>query len=217
VLPEGKVPESTTHQASVLRLFLLLEAWIPRSGRNARVASNLAVKWLRERPGIGIDPDVCLFEPPPPEQHLRSVRLWQPGHLPPRLAFEVVSETYAYKDYATIQDRYAATGVRELVVFDPLLAGPASLGGPVLLQVWRRTGAGVLERVHFGDEAAYSEELSAWLHPSTGDLAISDDRAGQLVWQTGEERERAEKERAVEARLAAEERVRELEDRLSKG
>jgi len=224
VLPEGPVPESTTHDAAVTRLVLLLEAWASHSRPSARIARNLAVRWLKDAPTLGIDPDVSVIEPAPPEAHLRSLRTWEPGHVPPELAFEVVSESHPYKDYATIQDRYAALGVHELVVFDPLLAGPAALGGPVRLQIWRRNDAGVLERVHFGDGAAFSEQLGAWLHPTSSTLEIADDREGRIRWQTGEERERTEKERERTekereraARLAAERRVAELEKRLSKG
>jgi len=214
--PEGSVPESTTHDEAVDHLVRVLRTWVSRTGRNARVVRNLAIRWLQQAPKTGIDPDVCILEPAPPETHLRSLRVWEPGHVVPRLAFEVVSESHPYKDYAKIQDRYAALGVKELVVFDPVLAGPAALGGPVLLQIWRLDAAGVLERIHFGDEPAYSEQLGAWLLPSATILDISDDREGSAVWSTSEERERAEKERERAARLAAEARVRELEEKLAK-
>jgi len=208
VCPEGPVAESTTHYGAVSRLGLLLDEWAKAKAQNVRIARNLAIRWLRDRPTIGIDPDVCVLDPAPPESHLRSLRTWEPGHVAPRLAFEVVSESHPNKDYATIQDRYAALGVPELVVFDPLLAGPAALGGPVLLQVWRRSDAGVLERVYFGDGPAFCEQLRAWLHPSNVTLEISDNPEGRMLWQTGEERERA-------ARITAEERVAELEQKLA--
>jgi hypothetical protein len=102
-------------------------------------------------------------------------------------------------------DRYALVGTRELVVFDPFLAGPSALGGPVLLQLWRRDRVGMLERVHAGDTPAPSEVLGAWLIPTTTTLEIADDRDGARRWMTWEElaaakeaetaRERAEKER----------------------
>ena len=228
VLPEGPVPESTTHDAAVQRLKLLLDAWVARTGRPARIARNLAIRWAKVAPSIGIDPDVCVLEPAPPEEHLRSLRTWQPGHVVPRLCFEIVSEIHPYKDYAGIQDRYAAMGALELIVFDPLLAGPEKLGGPVLLQVWRRDASGVLERVHFGGSPAYSAELGAWVHRQGTLLDIADDREGLARWQTGEEheraerereraekeRERAEKELGRDALARAERRIRELEERL---
>lgn len=215
ICPEGPVPESTTHYGAASRLGLLLDEWARVKRQDARIARNLALRWVRDNPKIGIDPDVCVLDPAPAETHLRSLRTWEPGHVAPLLAFEVVSENHPNKDYATIQDRYAALGIRELAVFDPLLAGPRALGGPVLLQIWRRSDAGVLERVYFGEGPAFSEQLQAWLHPTRTNLEIADDREGRMLWQTGEERERAEKERERAARIAAEERVMELERKLA--
>jgi hypothetical protein len=118
----------------------------------------------------------------------------------PRLCFEVVSENHPYKDYAEVPERYAAMGTRELVVFDPLLAGPVALGGPVPLQLWRRTDASTFERVYFGEGPAFSEELGAWLKPDGLRLRFSDEREGTRPWPTALER--------------AEQRIRELEEKL---
>jgi len=192
VLPEGNVPESVPHNTAARHLELLLEAWAERSPHDLAVGRNLAIRWLEERPQVGIDPDVCLLAPPSPDfERLGSLCLWKPGHEPPPLCFEVVSSTHPNKDYTAIQDRYAAMGAFEVVVFDPQLIGPRSLGGPVALQVWRCDSVGLLERVHFGAGPAYSEVLDAWLVPEGGLLAISEDRTGSRRWLTGAERERA--------------------------
>ena len=224
-IPEGPVPESTAHDAAVLRLFLLLSAWANmRSG--VRVARNLALRWLEEHPRTGIDPDVCVLHPTPEDfDSLRSLRLWEPGRVPPIFCGEIVSASHPYKDYAEIHERYAALGAFELFVFDPLLLGPHALGGPVTFQLWRRDAIGALERVHFGNEPVYSHALDAWLSVAERELIISDDRAARHRWQTGEERERTEKERERaekereraekeqerRARMALEQRVAELE------
>jgi len=167
-----------------------------------------------------------VLEPPPPgAERLSSLCLWKPGHRAPSLSVEVVSASHPYKDYVAIQDRYAALGTRELCVFDPLLAGPATLGGPVPLQLWRRDALGALVLVHFGADPVFSEVLEAWLVPADARLEVADDRAGKQRWRTGEEteraekehersekeRERAEKERERAARLDLERRVAELE------
>jgi len=212
VLPEGTVPESIMHDQAAQHIKLVLEAWAKRCPRRVRVARNLAVRWLEDRPKIGIDPDVCLLEPPPEEgEELKALCLWKPGHFAPPICFEVVNQNHPHKDYTNVQDRYAAMGCRELFVFDPLLAGPASLGGPVPLQTWQRDATGVFERVHFGDEPAYSFVLDAWVLPRGRLLEIADDRAGDSLWLEGQERERAEKERERAARMALEQRVAELE------
>jgi Uma2 family endonuclease len=190
------VPQSILHGDAVVHLRQVLTTWAERSGQPLRIVHDLAVRWLKEYPRTGIDPDVCVLSPPPPgADDLESLRLWQEGHHAPPLCFEIVSANHPHKDYVDIQDRYADMGTHEFVVFDPMLAGPKALGGPVLLQVWRRDATGVLERAHFGNEPAFCEFLGAWLQPQGRLLQISDDRAGQRIWLSGEERERAEKER----------------------
>jgi len=215
-LPEGTVPESAVHDAACKHLVLLLDAWVRRCGVDAMVVRNLAVRWLEEQPKVGIDPDVCLLCPPPPERELvDSVRLWLDGHEPPPVCFEVVSKNHPYKDYVDVHERYAAMGTRELFVFDPLLAGPRTLGGPVSLQVWRRDPTGVLERVYFGAGPAYSEALGVWVFAREQKLALAFDREGEQPLHTLEHQERAEKERERAARIELEARVAELERKLS--
>lgn len=206
VLPEGTVPESIPHDSAAQHLKLLLEVWATRGSRPRRVARNLAIRWLESAPRVGIDPDVCVLDPPPPGvEELSSLCLWKPGHAPPSICFEVVSRNHPHKDYAELQDRYAFTKTKELVVFDPHLAGPSSLGGPSLIQLWRRDPFGMLERVYAGDQPVPSEVLGAWLLPSQRVLEVADDREGAQRWLTWEEKlqvaraaeehERAEKER----------------------
>jgi Uma2 family endonuclease len=205
------VPESTAHDAAVLRIFLLLAAWARARG-DVRVARNLALRWLEQYPKTGIDPDVCVLSPAPEDfDALSSLRLWEPGRVPPVFCVEVVSASHPYKDYAEIHERYAALGAFELLVFDPWLYGPKSLGGPVALQLWRRDAIGALDRIHFGNEPVHSRVLEAWLSVEGHQLVISDDRAATRRWLTGEESERAEKERERAAREEMERRVRELE------
>jgi hypothetical protein len=203
-LSEEKMPESTLHDEAVELLKAILAFWA-RGRENVRIARNLAVRWDEEEPRIGLDPDVGVFSPaPPPEPNLRSVRTWLPGHFAPMLAIEVVSDTHPRKDYVTAPDKYAASGTGELVIFDPLLAGPSSHGGPYLLQLWRHDDTGRFVRVHAGEGPAYSETLGAFVAPfrDAGKLRIADDAGGARLWPTGEEAERAAKEEAL-ARVAA--------------
>jgi hypothetical protein len=222
VLPEGTVPESIPHDRLAEHLKLLLVAWAARCDRPLFVARNLAIRWLEDSPQVGIDPDVCVLDPPPPGvERLGSLKLWEPDHHPPSLCIEVVSRNHPHKDYTAIQDRYAAIGCRELVVCDPLLIGPRTLGGPVPLQLWRNDPIGVFERVHFGAGPIFSEVLDAWFLHEGDRIHIADDREGRQPWMTDEqreraekERERAEKERERAARLDVERRLAELEARL---
>ena len=187
-LSEESMPESTVHDEAVDFLKLLLLAWAARVG-NARVARNLAVRWDASHPKNGVDPDVCVLSPPPPgSPDLTSLLTWQAGHAPPLLAIEVVSENNPRKDYVVAPDKYAASGTRELWIFDPLLAGPASQGGPHRLQVWSRT-EGELVRVYAGPGPVWSPALGACLVPIEGGrkLRIAEDLEGTKVWMTAEE------------------------------
>jgi len=218
VLSEEPVPESTPHDHTVELIRDLLEHWIARTGRDAQVARNLAVRWDRENYRFGVDPDVCLIEPRTREgDELESLLTWEPGHSAPRLAFEVVS-SHAIKDYSKAPEKYAAAGVAELVVFDARLRGPRSFGGPFRLQVWRRATDGEFRRVHAGEGPFFLETLNAWTFAVDEGrrLRIADDREGTRWWHTAEEAERAHKDAALTEQEALRARIAELEAELRK-
>lgn len=195
VLEEESVPESALHDEIILLLIELLKAWAHRSARDVRVGRNLALRWNKALPRIGVDPDVYVVEPAPPEgDDTTSLCTWKPGHVAPRVAVEVVSESTAEKDYAEGPEKYAASGTEELWVFDPLRAGPSLRGGPFVLQVWRRDASGRFQRVHAGAAPARSEALGAWLVVTDGGrrLRLADDAEGQKLWRTDAEEARAE-------------------------
>lgn len=197
------MPESVLHDQVVELLKALLAAWAARAG-SAFVVRNLAVRWDEAQPQIGVDPDVCVLSPAPPDaSELRSVRTWVNGHAPPILAIEVVSETNPHKDYTLGPDKYAASGTGELWIFDPLLVGPAAHGGPFRLQIWHRRPDGDFVRVYAGDGPARSPALDAYLVPTDEGrkLRIAVDEGASQFWLTAEEAERAAKDAAL-ARVA---------------
>ena len=211
-LEEEDVPESALHELIIGLLLDVLRTWIGASSRDAMAGSNLAMRFDKKHPSRGVDPDVYLVEPAPPEgERLTSLRLWERAHHPPRVAVEVVSEHTAAKDY-DLDDgpaRYAACGARELWVFDPLRLGPRDGGGPWVLQVWRRTPKGAFRRVYQGDGPAFSRELAAWIVVTDAGsrLRIADDAAGARLWPTAREQERAAREQERAAREQAEAEV----------
>jgi hypothetical protein len=203
------VPESTAHDAALDRICSLLRAWAARTANGGRVSRNLAVRWLPDYPRTGIDPDVALLLPGPSDfDELTSYRVWEAGRPPPALAVEVVSSGHPYKDYSWVHEGYAAMGALELLVFDPQLFGPKSLGGPVPLQLWRRDVTGAFERVHFGDTAVYSQVVDAWFLVEGRQLVIADDRAGTHRWPTLEEAAAAGAQAEAERSRADAERSR---------
>jgi hypothetical protein len=150
---------------------------------------------------------VALIEPAPPDTaKLRSLRTWEPGHVPPRVAIEVASDNNPEKDYLDGPAKYARLGTRELVVFDPEQRGPA--GFDDVLQVWRRDDTGAsMTRVYAGAGPAYSEELGAWLVAAAEQrLRIADDPEGRALWLTKaeeKEKEAEEKDQALHRQAEA--------------
>lgn len=215
-LSEETMPESFLHDEVVSFLRALLTAWAARSGRGL-VTRNIAVRWDQARPQVGVDPDLAVLDPPPPEgRDVRSVRLWEPGHVAPRLAIEVVSETNPRKDYLIAPDKYAASGTRELWIFDPLLAGPPIQGGPHRLQLWQRDDAGAFTRTYAGEGPVFSDAVHAHLvvvdEGRKLRIAGAPDLTG--LWLTAEEQERAAKEEERAAK--EEERAAREEERAAK-
>jgi hypothetical protein len=175
------------------------------------------VRWQEETPAIGVDPDVCVLAPPPPEgDELTSLRLWRPGHVPQVLAVEVVSASRADKDYAQSPDKYAANGTGELWIFDPKLAGPKAKGGPFRIQVWRRDDEGDFCRVYSGEGPAWSEAVQGFLHAVDGGraLALCDDEQGTRFWLSAEEAEGATEETERAAKEEAQRRAERLAEKL---
>ncbi len=207
------MPENTLHDQSLALLAQILSWWAASQGLDALVARNLACRWDRSDARIGIDPDLLLTLPHPPlsegRKSLKQLRLWEPGHHPPRVTIEVVSESTADKDYDEAPWAHAKAGTRELWVFDPELHGPTRGGGPFLLQVWQQQPGGTLKRTHAGNGPAWSEEMQAWLVLTDGAtrLRLSDDRWGQLLWPT--EAEAKAREVEAKAREARDARARE--------
>jgi Uma2 family endonuclease len=222
VLEDATVPESGPQDNATRAMDSTWQAWRSRTRRVVRIHRNLAVRWNPRNPRIGVDPDLCLLEPPPatPDEALSSLRTWEPGNAAPRVAFEVVSENNADKDYRDGPRKYAAAGVGELWVFDPQRLGPDDDEGPWVLQVWRRDDDNVFRRVYAGDGPAWSEFFGAWLVVSSNGmlLRMSDDAEGTKLWPTeGEdaEQQRAEKEYERAAKERALARVAEVEALLA--
>ncbi len=182
------VPETPLHDLIIELMMSVLRHRYRQ--QDVLVARNLGCRWDPEDARVGVDPDIVVVEPKPPEgEALSTLRVWMPGHNPPRLAIEVVSEHNADKDYNEGPARLARLGAEELWIFDPELRGPTTTGGPFPLQIWSRkvSGDGVdMERVHAGTGPAYSSVLGAWAVTANDGqrLRIADDEEGGSLWRT---------------------------------
>lgn len=194
-------PQSEGHDLAVDLLKEILRYWAKTSG--ARVCRDLATRWVKENYRIGVDPDlsVLLPNPPVPEGELHSNLLWKPDSAPPLVAVEVVSRSNPVKDYSIAPDKYAASGTKELWIFDPGMVGPKGHGGPFRLQIYRRDDENRFARIYSGEGPARAPALDAWLVVTNEGrkLRIAKDEAATDFWLTETEAVRSE----AEARIAA--------------
>src|SRR5688572_22908370 len=77
---DDPVPVSNTHYVRAERTLNLLRGWAIRTGRDVQVVFDLAHRWDEDHPRVGVDPDVSVLEPPPPEGvELMSLKTWVTG------------------------------------------------------------------------------------------------------------------------------------------
>lgn len=194
-----------------------------RAWTNTYVTRDNFFAWVEKEPLVRVSPDVYLLDDPPPHPRPKMWQTWLPGHKPPRWALEIVSDDWK-KDDNLNPRKYAQLGVRELVIFDPEVAGSSNArNGRAKLQVYRRDADGAFVRVYRGEGPAFSEELGAYLIVRTIDggtfLRLARDAAGADLVPTTEERASTAEERAKAAEEranAAEERLRALEAELAR-
>ena len=157
--------------------------------------------YVEGNPRKSVSPDVYVLAGVDPKSAPPSWKLWELKS-PPVFALEIVSRDFG-KDYDQAPIAYGDTGVQELVIYDPEapVLSDASQGEPrVRWQVWRRGKRNQWTRVLTTNaDRVESESLCCWLRVvGEGDerlLRLATGRHGELLFATGEERERGEKER----------------------
>jgi Uma2 family endonuclease len=217
------MPHSANHDDHEDRLKSTLRAWVARTGRDLFVCCELAFRFDKNAPGVGVDPDVFLVEEPPRSANgdIFSVRTWEPGNHPPILAIEIVSRERPKKDYSQAPRKHDLLGTFELWVFDPELYGRTPEQPSVRFQMFQRETNARLVRTYAGEGPVFSEALDAWVFIEDDLIIISDDAAGEHRWLTLEEEAscRADihaKRADEEAKRADEEAKRADEERAAK-
>jgi Uma2 family endonuclease len=205
----AEMPESNAHLLVRTFLYQLLRHAL---GPGHTVGSDQFVYWVRNDPWQCLSPDLFV-KLGVPEEVFGSWKCWLRGA--PELAVEVISpnegDGIAWADKL---GRYAAMGVNELVRFDPYEPTGKRL------RAWDCVDGDLVERVVDGERTA-CVTLSAlgapeWLVCPVDALTVGLRLArqdGELVPTRGEG-EVAAREAADTARIAAEARVRELEEQL---
>ena len=174
-------------QYLIIRALLsyLTELARERAWQDTLIGADQFFAWIEQEPLVRVSPDVYLLDHPPPRPLPASWQTWLPGHHPPRLAFEIVSESNWRKDYRDAPAKYAQLGAKELIIFDPEAAAKRTtkFKERVALQVFRRNIDSGFIRVHSGSNPVRSEELDAWLvvyrESNTASLRIARDAKGK--------------------------------------
>ena len=203
-----------THHAALIRHFGNPDSTI--------VTSEPAIGWnLRQRTGL-IYPDMLIaLGVDRPESYSRLGYSLEDQGKPPDFVLEVGSPTTALNDYTTKRDGYAAFGIPEYWRFDPTGGEryPAGLAGDRLVEGTYQPIS--IVQVDGDNFWGHSDVLNLGLCWELGRLRWWDPAAERYLRTYDEEADRriaagealsAERE----ARLAAEARVRELEEELGR-
>lgn len=193
---EAIVPETRRHLDLRTLLYILVRgAFAPESS----VGSDQFVYWDASNPSLCLAPDL-LVRRGVPDSAFGSWKTWERGA--PDLAVEIVSDSDSSETaWQSKLARYHAAGVTEVVRFD----ADAPLGSRI--RVWDRVEGDLVERVVSSDVTPCRVLGGAFVvtrEAGIGNaLRISRDAEGKDLWPTPEE-----------ARLAANTRIRELEEAL---
>jgi Uma2 family endonuclease len=210
---EEKVPETPAHQR---RRAVLADSARLAFGDEARVRSDQFLYWDPSDPRKCLAPDLAVRRGPSGPL-LPTWKVWEQGA--PEVAVEIVSDSDRPPPrWKRGLERYRATGVQELLRFDP--DDPQRP-----LRVWDRVDGDLIERQLDDPTRAECSVLGMWW------VVVEDREAGPMLrlardpnasepLPSFEEAHRAaeqEREREAAARRAAEARVCELEAELRQG
>lgn len=218
--------ETDLHRDWMIRILELLK-WRYRD-QQAYVASDLLVYYVEGEPRTFVVPDAFVALGCTPGRR-RVFKTWEEGKAPD-VVFEVTSRSTRRRDEHEKPRQYAEIGVREYFLYDP----EADYLHPPL-HGYRQSAEG-FARIPQTDEGLLCETLGLWLQLQGNDLEFRDCKTDEpLLTEAETERmgreaehearlnernqrlvERREKLVERTARLAAEERNRELQAELDR-
>ena len=225
---DGKVSESAKHLEQMLQLITALKGWfISRS--DVFVGGNLFVYYRQGDIRQCFSPDVLVakgVQPRPIEQR-GSYRVWEEGVMP-QVLIELTSESTRKEDTIRKPHQYAALGVREYFLFDPL--------GEFLtprLQGYRLNTDGRYDRlpgeeldsVELGLRLVVRDEWLRLLDPATGELlpdwdeqraALREAEAARVQAETARTQAEAIRAEAEAARVQAEAAISERDQEIAR-
>lgn len=229
--PDGKMPESTRHEAAATYGVIALRSWFCDQPQTL-VARDLLMLFEEGTRSAALAPDLMVvFNVGNPDRS--SYKVWREGDRVPAFALEVLSTSTRGKDLRAKPALYAALGVHELWLFEPIerqLVGYRLEGGRYE-RIRPRPDGSWPSRVLGLDVLVEDGELR-FRNPDTGEtLPDHDQSESQRRGERGRrkkaeaqrekaeaQREKAEAQRDQERkrREQAERRIEELEARLAR-
>lgn len=167
--PDSNVPESTKHAETSAYTFNSLRAAF-RDRPHDLVAHDLMLLFEEGNPGATLAPDLMVVLGVGNE-YRTSYKTWKEGKVPD-LVVEVVSRSTWRKDVRVKPPLYAALGVAEFWLFDPLRS---CLGG------FERVGAEYRALDELPDGGFRSRVLALDLLVEAGELRCRDPRSGRVI------------------------------------
>lgn len=229
--PDGKMPESTRHEAAATYGVIALRSWF-RDQPQTLVARDLLMLFEEGTRSAALAPDLMVvFNAGNPDRS--SYKVWREGDRVPAFALEVLSTSTRGQDLRAKPALYAALGVHELWLFEPIkrqLVG-YRLEGDRYDGIRPRPDGSRPSRVLGLDVLVEDGELR-FRNPDTGEILPDHDQSeSQRREERGRrkkaeaqrekaevQREKAEAQRDQERkrREQAERRIKELEARLAR-
>lgn len=214
---EVKVGQDTLQMLILELLRPLVERWLARRGKPTFVGEDQFLYYEQFHPEKVVAPDLYVLPGVKPGRRIRSWKVWKTGVVP-SFALEVVSSSEPEKDYHEVLARYAELGVSELVVFDP---DHHLADDRVCWKRYRTLKKRGFALVESSDaDRVRSRVLGCFLrvvgHGDDARLRVGIGPAGDELFPTEAEAERAAKEAERAAKEQALRRVAELEALVAK-
>ncbi|MYD96488.1 MAG: Uma2 family endonuclease [Gammaproteobacteria bacterium] len=222
--PDGKRPESTRHEAAATNGVIALRSWFCDQPETL-VARDLLMLFEEGTRSAALAPDLMVvFDAGNPDRS--SYKVWREGDRVPAFALEVLSTSTRGKDLRAKPALYAALGVHELWLFEPIkrqLVG-YRLEGDRYDDIRSRPDGSRPSRV-LGLDVLVEDGQLRFRNPDTGEFLPDH---GQSESQRREERGRrelaeaqrdqaeAQREEERRRREQAERRIEELEAQLAR-
>ena len=200
--PDGKMPESTRHEAAATYGAIALRSWF-RDRPETLVARDLLMLFEEGTREAALAPDLMVvFDAGNPDRS--SYKVWREGDRVPSFALEVLSASTRRRDVSAKPGLYAALGVHELWLFEPLerqLVGYRLEGGRYERIRPRRDGS--LSSQVLGLDVVVEDGELRFRNPATGELLPDHEQSERRRRDVEVQRDQAERRvRELEALLA---------------